>query len=125
MFQLSGLESVSASSFLLACFLPSIAVGQEDVFVDAAAFPIEFIARKSWITIAGILVFIMHLGAARLKSGLKQSGRLLVDGLSQSLGLQRSDVVGSSDVDVFGHSSRRISVGTEIIGIDYALSVLR
>lgn len=40
---------------------------------EAASIPAEFIVHNLWIMIAGMLVFIMHLGFATLESGLTRS----------------------------------------------------
>ncbi len=40
---------------------------------EAVAIPVEFIVHNLWIMIAGMLVFIMHLGFATLESGLTRS----------------------------------------------------
>jgi len=41
--------------------------------VEPASIPVEFILSNLWIMIAGMLVFIMHLGFATLESGLTRS----------------------------------------------------
>ncbi|MEO2028541.1 MAG: hypothetical protein ABGZ23_21925, partial [Fuerstiella sp.] len=41
--------------------------------VEAASIPVDFIVHNLWIMIAGMLVFVMHLGFATLESGLTQS----------------------------------------------------
>jgi len=45
----------------------------EETTTEAAAIPVEFIVHNLWIMIAGMLVFIMHLGFATLESGLTRS----------------------------------------------------
>ncbi len=40
---------------------------------EAADIPVEFIVHNLWIMIAGMLVFIMHLGFATLESGLTRA----------------------------------------------------
>lgn len=40
---------------------------------EAASVPVDFIVHNLWIMIAGMLVFIMHLGFATLESGLTRS----------------------------------------------------
>ena len=40
---------------------------------EAASIPAEFIVHNLWIMIAGMLVFVMHLGFATLESGLTRS----------------------------------------------------
>ncbi len=41
--------------------------------VEPLAIPVEFIISNLWIMLAGMLVFIMHLGFATLESGLTRS----------------------------------------------------
>jgi Amt family ammonium transporter len=41
--------------------------------VEAASIPVDFIVHNLWIMIAGMLVFVMHLGFATLESGLTRS----------------------------------------------------
>lgn len=48
---------------------PAVEAAAEEV----AAIPVEFIVHNLWIMIAGMLVFIMHLGFATLESGLTRS----------------------------------------------------
>ena len=55
-------------------------LGQDEAVAEAAAegageltIPVEFIVHNLWIMIAGMLVFIMHLGFATLESGLTRS----------------------------------------------------
>ncbi len=70
----------------LATLSPSFAVwgqdGVAEVAVDGAGaaesaeaveIPVEFIVHNLWIMIAGMLVFIMHLGFATLESGLTRA----------------------------------------------------
>lgn len=45
----------------------------EAVSGETASIPVEFIVHNLWIMIAGMLVFIMHLGFATLESGLTRS----------------------------------------------------
>ena len=40
---------------------------------EGASIPVDFIVNNLWIMIAGMLVFIMHLGFASLESGLTRS----------------------------------------------------
>jgi len=49
------------------------AAAVEAAATEAAAIPVEFIVHNLWIMIAGMLVFIMHLGFATLESGLTRS----------------------------------------------------
>ncbi len=44
-----------------------------EVAAEPAAIPVDFIVHNLWIMIAGMLVFIMHLGFATLESGLTRS----------------------------------------------------
>ncbi len=45
----------------------------EEAASEPVAIPVEFIVHNLWIMIAGMLVFIMHLGFATLESGLTRS----------------------------------------------------
>jgi Amt family ammonium transporter len=49
------------------------AFGQDKPAAEEPSIPVEFIVHNLWIMIAGMLVFIMHLGFATLESGLTQS----------------------------------------------------
>ena len=60
--------------------VPAPVLGQDEANVvaeaavaDVNAVPVEFIVHNLWIMIAGMLVFIMHLGFATLESGLTRS----------------------------------------------------
>ncbi len=55
--------------------MPDVAMAQEgaETAPEEAAIPVEFIVHNLWVMIAGMLVFIMHLGFATLESGLTQS----------------------------------------------------
>jgi Amt family ammonium transporter len=60
--------------------LPDVAMAQEAAETvaepaasEAASIPVEFIVHNLWVMIAGMLVFIMHLGFATLESGLTRS----------------------------------------------------
>jgi len=44
-----------------------------EVAAEEISIPVEFIVHNLWIMIAGMLVFIMHLGFATLESGLTRS----------------------------------------------------
>ncbi|MCH2212288.1 MAG: ammonium transporter [Fuerstiella sp.] len=63
------------------CFIllaGTAALGQDDAataepVAEEASIPVEFIVHNLWIMIAGMLVFIMHLGFATLESGLTRS----------------------------------------------------
>lgn len=45
----------------------------EEASEEALEIPVEFIVHNLWIMIAGMLVFIMHLGFATLESGLTRA----------------------------------------------------
>ena len=55
--------------------MPDVAMAQEvsEAAAEEASIPVEFIVHNLWIMIAGMLVFIMHLGFATLESGLTRS----------------------------------------------------
>lgn len=66
--------------FIAAIGIAHLAVSQVTLAQDAAeagadeaSIPVEFIVHNLWIMIAGMLVFIMHLGFATLESGLTRS----------------------------------------------------
>lgn len=66
---------------MVPCFIllaGTAALGQDDAataepVAEEASIPVEFIVHNLWIMIAGMLVFIMHLGFATLESGLTRS----------------------------------------------------
>ena len=64
-----GIYSRIVGIILLA--FPAIALAQEEA--AELNIPTEFIVHNLWIMIAGMLVFIMHLGFATLESGLTRS----------------------------------------------------
>jgi len=60
--------------------MPDLAMAQEateataeEAASETVSIPVEFIVHNLWIMIAGMLVFIMHLGFATLESGLTRS----------------------------------------------------
>lgn len=63
-----------AFAFVLPAFVSAAPVQEESAAaVTAVEYTDSFIANNLWIMIAGMLVFIMHLGFATLESGLTRS----------------------------------------------------
>lgn len=63
-----------AFSTAAAMLIPTLAFGQEEpAAAEPMEIPLEFVVHNLWIMIAGMLVFIMHLGFATLESGLTRA----------------------------------------------------
>lgn len=62
-------------ALLLAMYVPNTAIGQDEVaeVTPVTAAEVKFMINNLWIMIAGMLVFVMHLGFATLESGLTRS----------------------------------------------------